>query len=47
MHISVRGIIEKDDGIPPKELYVISGMANAIETRPDGVHVIPITALKN
>ena len=45
--LKIKSEIEKDDGIPPKELCVISGMANAIETRPDGVHVIPITALKN
>ena len=45
--IKIKSDIEREKGNPPKELCVISGLANAIETRRDGVHVIPITALKN
>lgn len=39
----------KDDpkGKPAKVLCVICGLANAAYKRPDGVYVIPITALKN
>ena len=34
-------------GKPPAVLCVICGMANAAYQRPDGVFVVPITALKN
>ena len=34
-------------GRPPKVLCVICGLANAAYKRPDGVYVVPITALKN
>ena len=34
-------------GIPPKVLCVVCGMATAAYQRPDGVFVVPITALKN
>lgn len=34
-------------GRPPKFLGVICGMSNAAYRRPDGVYVIPITALRN
>lgn len=40
--------IEKDPkGKPPAVLGIICGMTNAAYRRPDGVYVIPITALKN
>lgn len=34
-------------GKPPAVLCVLCGMANAAYRRPDGVFVVPITALKN
>lgn len=34
-------------GKPPKILCVICGLSNAAYKRPDGVYVVPITALKN
>lgn len=34
-------------GQPPTVLCVLCGMANAAYRRPDGVFVVPITALKN
>ena len=40
-------IAKEEDGIPPSVLCVISGMSNAAYQRPDGVYVVPITALKN
>lgn len=40
--------IEKDPkGKPAKVLCVICGLSNAAYKRPDGVYVVPITALKN
>lgn len=40
--------IEKDPkGKPAKMLCVICGLSNAAYKRPDGVYVVPITALKN
>ena len=33
--------------VPPKILCVICGLSNAAYQRPDGVFVVPITALKN
>lgn len=38
---------ESPDGKPPSVLCVICGMANAAYKRPDGVFVVPPTALKN
>ena len=35
------------EGCPPSLLCVICGMSNAAYKRPDGVYVVPITALKN
>lgn len=35
------------DAIPPKRLCVICGLSNAAYQRPDGVYVVPITALKD
>ena len=46
--ISIRDDIAKEkDGVPPSVLCVICGMSNAAYQRPDGVFVVPITALKN
>lgn len=40
-------IKEEPNGRPPAVLCVLCGMANAAYQRPDGVFVVPITALKN
>ena len=40
-------IKEDPKGKPAKILCVISGLSNAAYKRPDGVYVVPITALKN
>ena len=40
-------ISEDPKGKPPAVLCVLCGMANAAYQRPDGVFVVPITALKN
>ena len=32
---------------PPSSLAVVCGMTNAAYLRPDGVYVVPLTALKN
>lgn len=46
--IKIENDIAKDPkGVPPKVLCVICGMATAAYRRPDGVFVVPITALKN
>lgn len=46
--ISVRNsIAEEKSGKPPKAMCVLCGMSNAAYQRPDGVYVVPITALKN
>ena len=46
--LEIKKNIEKDPkGKPPAVLGIICGMANAAYKRPDGVYVIPITALKN
>ncbi len=39
--------IEEEQGNTPKVLCVICGLANAAYQRPDGVYVVPITALRN
>jgi uncharacterized protein len=44
--INIRDSISKDGGTVPSVLCVICGMSNAAYVRPDGVVVIPITALK-
>jgi len=45
--IAIRdSIAAEGDGIPPKALCVICGMSNAVYQRPDGVYVVPITALR-
>lgn len=46
--ISLREDFQKDpDAVPPAFLCVICGMSNAAYTRPDGVYVVPLTALKD
>ena len=40
-------IADDPKGKPPAVLCVLCGMANAAYRRPDGVYVVPITALKN
>ena len=39
--------IKDENGKPASVLCVICGMSNAVYQRPDGVYVVPITALKN
>lgn len=43
---NIKDAIEKEKGKPPAVLCVICGMSNAAYKRPDGVYVVPITALK-
>ncbi len=46
--IKIRDDIQAEKGgKPPKILCVICGLSNAAYQRPDGVFVVPITALKN
>lgn len=45
--IELKNNILKNGGIAPSVLCVICGMSNAAYIRPDGVFVVPITALKN
>lgn len=45
--IEIKESIEKVGGIAPKVMCVICGLTNAAYIRPDGVYVVPITALKN
>lgn len=46
--LKIREDAEKDPkGRPPAVLGVLCGMSNAAYRRPDGVFVVPITALKN
>jgi len=45
--ICTRDAIIADGGIAPNVLCIICGMSNAVYQRPDGVFVIPITALKD
>lgn len=45
--VKLKKQIEKENGKAPSVLCVICGMTNAAYQRPDGVYVIPITALKN
>ena len=42
-----KGMSEDPKGKPPAVLCVLCGMASAAYQRPDGVFVVPITALKN
>ncbi|MEA5031605.1 MAG: DUF4143 domain-containing protein [Sphaerochaeta sp.] len=41
------GIVKDPKGKPPKVLCIICGLSNASYVRPDGVVVVPITALRN
>ena len=45
--INIRDSILKDNGKTPSTLCVICGLTTAAYKRPDGVFVVPITALKN
>lgn len=45
--IKLRDSIKESGGNYPKVLCVICGLSNAAYERPDGVYVVPITALKN
>ena len=45
--LKIKDDIAKDPkGVPPENLCIICGMSNACYRRPDGVFVVPITALK-
>lgn len=45
--IELRDKIVEEGGKAPSMMCVICGMSNAAYQRPDGVYVVPITALKN
>ena len=45
--LHIRGEIEKDGGKVPSALFVLCGLSNAAYQRPDGIYVVPLTALKN
>lgn len=45
--LSVNASIEKSGGAPASVLAVVCGLTNAAYQRPDGVFVVPLTALKN
>ena len=45
--LKIKNQIEKENGKAPSSLCVICGIVNAAYKRPDGVYVVPITALKN
>lgn len=45
--IRLKEDIQKENGKVPAVLCVICGLSNAAYQRPDGVYVVPITALKN
>lgn len=44
--ISISNAIKSENGRAPKALCVVCGLSNAAYKRPDGVYVVPITALK-
>lgn len=44
--LRVSAYITQDGGMPPDVLCVVCGMSSAAYQRPDGVYVVPITALK-
>ena len=44
--LDLKKSIENDNGKVPKVLCVVCGLSNAAYKRPDGVYVVPITALK-
>lgn len=45
--LHIRDEIVKDGGALPTALVVLCGLSNAAYQRPDGVFVVPLTALKN
>lgn len=45
--VSIKKKIEKNGGVTPSVMCVISGLSNAAYQRDDGVFVVPITALRN
>ena len=45
--LRIQNEIEKDGGKKPNALCVLCGLSNAAYQRPDGVFVVPITALRN
>lgn len=45
--IKIKNEIKASGGIEPDSLCVICGLSNAAYQRPDGVFVVPITALRN
>ncbi|MCQ2399722.1 MAG: DUF4143 domain-containing protein, partial [Clostridia bacterium] len=45
--LKVSNDILNNGGKPPKVKCVICGLTNATYQRPDGVFVVPVTALKN
>lgn len=45
--LNISNSIKKENGKAPSILCIICGMSNAAYKRPDGVYVVPITALKN
>ncbi len=45
--LHIRDEIAKDGGKAPSALIVLCGLSNAAYQRPDGVFVVPLTALKN
>lgn len=44
--LNLKNQIEKEKGKVPSVLCVICGLSNSAYKRPDGVYVVPITALK-
>ena len=44
--LNLKRDIEAENGRAPSVLCVICGLSNAAYKRPDGVYVVPITALK-
>ena len=44
--INIRDSIKEENGKEPSVLCVICGMSSAAYVRPDGVYVVPITALR-
>ena len=45
--LKLKNEIKKEKGKVPSVLCVICGLSNAAYQRPDGVYVVPITALKH
>lgn len=45
--IRIRNDIIKDGGTEPSAMVVLCGLSNAAYQRPDGIFVVPLTALKN